>query len=423
MGIQCAPHMVVKIPSALPPYMVKLFNLLPISLFIGLGVQMLEAKYQRPFLILIEVLTINGECMKQYVLLFTFLCTTSCLEQQREASTDSKVCKGEWTERDSDGLVRKRFIEYYHSGMKACVTENKDLTQWEKSLIDRFEDSVTCEPQTDLLSMWLRSSNQYYAYRNDKIFVELDASKGEARRLIIGELEDGSLSYNRQVFCYYLRTDIEAEPVNPTDYGAMLLFDVELASTSSIFHPMEIYNYTDVGNDLLLTKMDDNSGVDWTWCPINTPWGVCDYLKNGNEAFYPPAPDVATQEQLSAAAILIRSEMNFIKITENEFNNMWDATTSSNTEVGTWGYVQAGGKWKYLVNSIFDEPLYIGRSWREYIRGERPFMPDVASASNNQLPLVCYSAEKEIVLGDGSTAFIDGEVCYDSDGNYSFTQN
>jgi len=186
---------------------------------------------------------------------------------------------------------------------------------------------------------------------------------------------------------------------------------------------MEIYNYTDVGNDLLLTKMDDNSGVDWTWCPINTPWGVCDYLKNGNEAFYPPAPDVATQEQLSAAAILIRSEMNFIKITENEFNNMWDATTSSNTEVGTWGYVQAGGKWKYLVNSIFDEPLYIGRSWREYIRGERPFMPDVASASNNQLPLVCYSAEKEIVLGDGSTAFIDGEVCYDSDGNYSFTQN
>jgi hypothetical protein len=359
-----------------------------------------------------------------YSVLILYL--VGCKEQS--GSTSGVIpasCKGEWTEKDENGLVRKRFAESWNSGMQACLTENKPLTQWETSLNTRFDHDVTCTPQSDLPTMWLRSANGYYTYRNDRVFIELNASTGQARRLIFGETPDGRPSYTRQAFCYFLRTDNETEPVNPTDYKSMLLFDLELGAGSNLFRPMEIYNYVVNGNDLRLTMMSDNSGVDWTWCPTTTPVGFCDYMRNGNDMYYPPDPGASMRAQLTVAALLIRNEHNFVKITEDEFNTKWNSTTASSIEVGTSAYIDAGGKWKYLLSPFFDEPLYIGRNWRSYLSRDPqwPFMPDVSWASSMGMPFVCYSTKKEILLNSGSKAWIEGEACYSGDGNYTFTQN
>lgn len=356
-------------------------------------------------------------------LIFIVSFFAGCNETETPATSSSSTlsCKGEYTVTDSMGHIRQRFNEY--PSQLGCLTDPVPLTQWETSVNKRFDTNVKCTPQTDLPSMHLKSTGNYYSYRDSKIFIELDASSGQAKRLIIGEMPDGSLSFNRQIFCYYLRTDQEVETTNPYNYNSMLQFDLELSASSTIFSPQEMYNYQIIGNDLLLKKMDDNTGLDWTWCPTNTPIGFCDYLRNGNEFYFPPDPNAGVQAQLRSAAILIRSELNLTKITAQEFNSAWESSITSGIEVGTPSYVNAGGKWKYLVNSIWDEPLFVGRATRDYMRRDpqQPFMPDLAWASTMQFPFVCYQAEKEVTYADGSKGIISGESCYDNDGQYSFS--
>lgn len=360
--------------------------------------------------------------MKYFILLALLIFISSCKEaDSNQASENTLSCRGEYAVKDSSGLVRQRFNEYGNS--LGCLTDPVPLTQWEVTLNKRFDAKVQCIPQTDLPSMWIKTNGNYYSYRDSKIFIELNAAKGEAKRLIIGEMQDGSKSFQRQVFCYYLRTDVETEPTNPYNYGSMILFDLELSASSNIFSPMEIYSYDIAGNSLLLTKMDDNQGLDWTWCPSDSvPWGFCDFLRNGNEMYYPEDPAASVQAQLKAEAILIRSEFNSTKISKAEFDSLWNSTITDSTELGTTKYINAGGKWKYTVSTYFDEPLYVGREWRKYLRRERPSMPDVAWASTMQFPHICYSATKEFIYPDGSKGKIFGEACYDQNGNYSFTQ-
>lgn len=342
-------------------------------------------------------------------------------ESTDTATLSSQNCRGEYTVIDTNGLVRQRFNEYQSS--IGCLTDPIQLTQWEKTTNDRFDKKISCTPQPDLPSMWLKSSGNYYSYRNSKIYIELNAAKGEAKRLIVGEMPDGSPSYQRQIFCYYVRTDLETESTNPHNYGAMILFDLELSASSNIFSPMEIFNYSVSGNNFLMTKMDDNTGLDWTWCPgESVPWGFCDYNKNGNEFFFPSEPSASVQSQLQAEAILIRSEFNFSNVSQSTFETMWNSSPSLGVELGTSIYANLGGKWKYTVSNYLDEPLYVGREWRKYLRRERPSMPDVASASSMGMPYVCYSATKEITYNDGSKGTISGQACYDQNGDYSFTQ-
>lgn len=350
---------------------------------------------------------------------------TGCIEtkdSETSSSATSANCKGTYTVKDSNGLIRQRFNEY--STQLGCLTDPVPLTHWEASLNKRFDTKVTCTPQTDLPSMYLKSNGNYYSYRNSKIFIELDSTTGQARRLIIGEMPDGSLSFNRQVFCYYLRTDVETEPTNPFNYGALLHFDLELSASSNSFSPQELYNYRLIGNDLLLQKLDDNTGVDWTWCPTNTPIGFCDYLRNGNDFYFPPDPNLALQNQLRSESILIRSELTLTKILAQEFNSAWDSTTTSAIEVDTSRYIEKGGKWKYMVNANWDEPFFIGRAIRNYMRRDpmQPFMPDLNWAMTFQFPYVCYQARKEVTFTDGSKGSVLGEACYDSNGQYHFTQ-
>jgi hypothetical protein len=331
-------------------------------------------------------------------------------------------CRGEFVITDSNFLVRQRFNEY--QGSLGCLIDPMPLTEWEKSKNRRFDTKVKCTPQTDLPSMWIETNGNYYSYRDSKIFIELNSSTGEARRLILGEMPDGSPSFQRQVFCYYLRTDVETEPTNPHSYGAMLLFDLELSSSSNSFSPMEIYNYSQVGSDLHLNMMDDFSSMDWTWCPSESvPWGFCDFLRNGNDLFFPEDPSASVQAQLKAEAILIRSEFMFSKISRDKFDSVWASAPSTSIEVGTTKFVNEGGRWKYSVNEYFDEPLFVGREWRKYLRRERPSMPDVAWASTLRFPQVCYKAKKAVSFTDGSNGLVYGEACYDKAGQYSFIGN
>jgi hypothetical protein len=361
----------------------------------------------------------------RYNCLFLILISLAFLSCKEDTKKDENFvsmnnCRGEWSEVDSKGNLLK-FNKYYHQGMGACITDNVALSQFEKSSEKRQNNNIECTPQVDLPSMYLRASNNYYKYRNDKIYIDLDASTGEARRLIIGEMENGNSSYSRQVFCYYLRTDTEDEPVNPQEYGSMILFDLADGASSGSFHPMEIFSYDESNNDLFLTKMDNQFGVDYKFCSLHTPWGYCDELRNGNIMYFPENLDSTIEDKLTAEAILIRSEFNFIKISQEEFDNTWENNIDESIEVGTWQYIQGGGTWKYLVAAIFDEPFFIGQAWRKYLKYERPSMPDVEWASSSQVPLICYNARREVTLASGDTAYIRGEVCYE-DGEYVFTQ-
>lgn len=355
--------------------------------------------------------------------ILAFLVLNGCKSDSADTTTSrSQSCRGEYAVTDPNGLVRQRYNEY--ESTLGCLTDPVPLTQYEKSTNERFDKKISCTPQTDLPSMWLKSNGNYYSYRDSKIYIELNAATGEAKRLILAEMPDGSLSFQRQIFCYYLRTDVETEPVNPQNYGQLLQFDLELSASSNIFSPQELYNYQLNGNDLLLHKLDDNTGVDWTWCPTSTPIDFCDYLRNGNEFFFPPAPNATIQAQLRASTILIRSELNMTRILAQEFKTAWDSSIKSGIEVGTPNYIKSGSKWKYSVNFLWDEPLYVGRSIRNYMRRDpmQPFMPDLAWASTFQFPYVCYSARKEISYSDGSKGFITGSACYDSNGVYTFNQ-
>lgn len=356
------------------------------------------------------------------LLLISFL-FLSCKEQSGDNNFESgdTKCRGEWSERDENNNLKK-YIEYWHTGIGNCLREPLPLSQWEKSNEKRSEKVITCEPQVDLPSMWLKSNSNYYSYRNERIYIELNSETGVGKRLLIGELESGEKSYIRQEFCFYLRSDLEDEPVNPQDYGNMILFDLEYSASSSLFTPMEIYNYSENLDGLNLLKMDNNYGVDWSWCPSeSTPWGFCDELRNGNIMFFPEINDPTIQNQLEAEAKLIRSEFNFVKITKEEFTLSWENSISNLIEVGTQEYIKKGGVWRYLVMTIFDEPLFVGRAWREYLRKERPFMPDVEWAMSGSFPIVCYKTHKEITLSSGEKSYIMGEACYNN-GVYEFTE-
>lgn len=52
----------------------------------------------------------------------------------------------------------------------------------------------------------------------------------------------------------------------------------------------------------------------------------------------------------------------------------------------------------------------------EHMKGTRPYMPDVSS---NRMPPICYQGERDVILSDGSTGKVYGEICYEN-GIYKF---
>lgn len=358
--------------------------------------------------------------MKIFYLVVLTIFIISCEETETSIANSSSTvaCKGIYTVKDSNELIVQRFDEHYITSL-GCVTDNLPLSTFEKQEIVRHEQNIQCSPQ-NIPSVTLLSKNNYYWPRNDSIYLDLNSETGQFRRLIVGKTASGVPLFQREIGCWYQREDLETEAVNPKDYGKQLLLDLELASSSLEVHPMEVYRYTKTGANWDTVRFDDPTGVDWTFCPADSsPWEYCTALRNGSYMYYPDSLTAPQMAALQGETLLIRSQYNFVEISNSDFEAKWTATINSAKEFGTTEAIQNNYKFQYGISGLPDIKPFIDRTWRAYLRREYPQMADTDSVG---LPLICYFGFRDVVLENGDSAVVHGEICY-SNGIYSFVQN
>lgn len=344
-----------------------------------------------------------------YLVLMLAVLTVGCAPSNKEASSSGASCKGIYYTRDSSGTLKK-YNEFLNNAGTVCLTDPMELSQWEKTSEAVDKNKTKCVPQPSFASRTVIAANNYYAYRDDKSLIDFDSTTGIYRRLTLGEGKDGSQTFTRVQGCFYQRTGIGVDAIHGTQL--MLDTDIYKTKTSESFDPVEIFKYTETATSLEMTRFDSSSDWDYKFCPeYSTPWGYCDLLRNGNIMYYPTL-SLTEADALKNEALLIRKQYNFVTTTKAAFDAAWNSAISSRKEIGR-------NNWKYAVNILVDTPRYIDQAWREYMLGSRPYMPDVNSS---QMPLFCYTGKKKVTLGDGSTAYINGEICY-INGVYNFTQN
>lgn len=299
------------------------------------------------------------------------------------------VCGGIHSERDSQG----KLVKYRETpGTTGCLKENLPLSRWEQTN-EAWKGG--CKPQTSP-SMSLVSSSNFYSYRDGKIYLDLDSSTGEYRKLTLAESKDGPPLMTRLRGCFYERS-------------GQLLLDTRNVVSDQYFDPMEIFTYTESSASMEMVRFDDSQEWGYRECPtLDTPWGVCDLLRNGNEMYF-PVLNSTQQADLLAEALLVRRQFNFSKIPLSKFWSAWDQAEESRVPSSREGY-------KFAIQTVVDTPRYIDQAWASYVRGDRPIMPDL---TENRMPPVCYPGKRPIVLPDGSTGTIYGEICY-IDGVYTF---
>lgn len=321
-------------------------------------------------------------------------------------TNDSTPCGQTYYNRDTQGNLKK-YQTYLLNGQ--CMTDNVALTAWEASTEQRRKLGTPCTPQPQFASRSLVAANNYYAYRDGKVYLDLDASKGEYRRLMLGEDAQGKSTYSRLQGCFYERTGAGVDAA----FGSQLLLDTYLpgAASTDAFNAMEIFKVdTDTSSELTLTRFDQSDDWDGLFCPyLNTPWDYCTLLRDGNTMYWPTL-SVANKDALLTEALLIRKQFSYSTISKSAFEAKWSDPGTNRTETDSVNY-------KYAVVSIADVPWFIDAAWREYVMGTRPTMPNVNS---NKMPNLCYKGKKRVILSDGTTALIDGEICY-ADGQYVFT--
>lgn len=355
-----------------------------------------------------------------YLSAYFGLVLSACESTDQKAQATKSDCSEGITETtDLQGYVTERTLTT--QVQNRCFNQNLKLTVWQERRLLRRNRNIVCTPQPELPSLTLISGNNYYSYRNQRILLQLDSATGIARRLVLGELPNGENAFFRDEFCYFVRTDIETEPTRSVDYGQMLFFDLAQAASSREVSHGEMFSYNlATDGSLELQMLNNNNGVEWNWCPENTPWGFCDYMKNGNEYYYPPDPPPALAASLLNETLLIRSQMNFVPLARDEFELLWTNPSRLGHEVGTTDYVLLGGRFKYQVAPWWDEPKFVGQSWAEYMRRKRPSMPDVKGSVGLSGRLICYDSLREIVGQDGGRTFLRGETCVRPDGTTSF---
>ncbi len=353
---------------------------------------------------------------RQYIFLFAITTFYSCNDQSKEAvnaSQTSANCKGIYYSRDASGDLKK-FNQYWQPDQKACLTDQIALTNYESSTEKRRKHNVTCTPQPTFPSTALKASGNYYTYRNDRYYLDFNSSTGIFRRITIGEDQNGKTVYQRDLSCFYARTDHEIEPVNPRDYGSQVLLDFSnFPASSADFIPNEIFNYTfDSNGNYFFTRNDDVAGWSFQFCPINTtPFDFCTERRNGN-IYFDPVLDAAIMNELTIEAKLIRTQFNFSQITRAEFQSLWDSYAKTGKEL------QSGGDWKYLVNHNPDPSIFYDYDWTRYLRSQNPTMPDAFTPS---IPPVCFMGSQMVTLASGLKGRVYGEICF-LNGEYVFTQ-
>lgn len=353
-----------------------------------------------------------------FFLLSLFL--IACKEQGQESATSAASCKGVQYGRSSVTGELTKSEEFFSASLNSCVTKPLELTNYEKTADERQRKNITCVPQG--LNVVLKASANFYAPRNDRQFIELKPN-GEYRSLVIGEYNDGRSVVEKQVGCYRIRTDVETEPLNPRNYGSMIMFEFQNSASSKLSSFNQIFNYTDTGAGFELVDPSPSYRADWNFenCPyLSVLHPYCSLLKTYGNIMYYPSLTAQQQADLLAEAILIRSTYSFTKTPPSEFIAKWDQYKNAGTPDSTAANIDEWytSNWNYRISFETDPNPYTSDAHIEYMKNLRPYMPDLGSPS---LAPVCYDGWRVVTLSDGSQGNVYGEICYEG-GTYTFTQ-
>lgn len=345
---------------------------------------------------------------------------------QQSSSTSGAQCRGVYYEHNPISHELVKYNETYNASIGSCLAQSIPVTNYEKTLDDRERKNVHCKPQHGLPSMTLKADGEYYAPRNGNYYIDLNAATGEYRMLSVGTFQDGREVIERKLGCYYLRTDVETEPINPRNYGSMIMFDQENSAKSNIAAYADIYTYSDTGVGFQLVDPSPAFRGDWgdgTFCPFQSvPDGYCDLLKNGNN-FFLPLLNAGQQAYLANEAMLIRSTYSFVKIPKAQLDVLWASyegrigtSLDETAEVIDEPY---SSQWNYRINFYTDMSDKTSDSWIAYMKGQRSTMPDLGSPATTP---VCFVGWQSVTTGAGASANVLGQICY-SEGVYTFAPN
>lgn len=344
----------------------------------------------------------------KYLALFLALFLIACEQAETAApSAGTLACRGIFYVRDARTQALKKFNEYEQNGR--CLIDNLRLTRLEETQENWRKRNVQCVPQPSFASRSLVAENNFYEYRNGKAYLQFDSETGIYKRIILAEGQDGEPLYSKSQGCFYQRTATGAD----AHHGNQILLDTQIEKliSSQYFDAMEIFSYAEDGNELNMLRFDETRDYDYTFCPtLKTEWRYCTKLRDGNSMYYPNLP-TSDRQTLTAEAVLLSRQFNWVTISKSKFDQLWHSVSQSRAEAMREDY-------KYEVIFIPDVPRFIDAAWREYLMGLRPTMPDTSSS---QMIPICYRATKSVNFDDGSLGKIYGEACYSADGTYSFT--
>ena len=306
--------------------------------------------------------------LRNLAFLAACLALVGCSKGRNSLPTQQvRACRGIYYTQDLQGDLLK-WNEFKPVNSYTCLTDNLPLSNWERSSQKFVKHQVQCVPQPQFASQTLLSSNNYYGYRDGKVWLDLNSSTGIYRRLILGEANDGSPIFSRSEGCFYQRTGEGTDAA----YGSQLLLDVTVrqwASTETT-SAMEIFRYTVNGDRVAMVRFDNVS--DWTayFCPyLSVPTTYCKngILDNGN-IFYFPTLTSDQEADLLRQAVVIRTDYNYSLALKSDFESLWEAIDETATETET-------GAFKYGVIFSADVPPLIDQAWRAYLKGARAHMP------------------------------------------------
>jgi hypothetical protein len=348
----------------------------------------------------------------KYVYLALFLILGACAKSGSTpaSAVGASSCKGVYFVNDQYGY--HKYNDYFSTNLNECVTEAAALTNWEKTSQKFVNGLVTCTPQPNIGFQTLTSANNFYDFRDGRMFLSLDPSTGTYKRITIGLDATGNSQFSRSMGCYYTRTGFGPDAA----YGNQLLLDTDVNKFASteIFAPFEIFDYAISGPNVTMTRFDETG--DWTYefcVTLNTPDRFCAERRNGN-ILYEPTLTAPTMATLTTEAIQMRAKYNWTIGSTAAFTAMWSTVGSTSTE-------SMQGSWIYIVSPTVDTPWFIDAAWHDYVAGTAVHMPDTTSYTYG-LPL-CYEGSQNVTLAGGATGKVYGQICYDpATSTYTFTQ-
>ncbi len=255
-----------------------------------------------------------------------------------------------------------------------------------------------------------KSANNFYQYRNERIWLDLDAQTGVFRRLVLSEDRNGQSGFSKLQGCFFYR---EGQGVD-AGFGKQILLDttnVAKLITNQNLDAAEIFTLTESGSNLNMVRWD--SSEDWTYqfCPyLSVPFGYCEILQRDGNEFFWPSLTATERDDLLDEALLIGKEFNFAAVAKSQFESLWTSVHQTRNELDY-------SDQKYKVIHTVDTPLFLDRSWIEYLKNERPWMPNVTTL---KIRPICYDAHRDVTYSNGSTGRVYGEACYQSDGSLAF---